>query len=819
MLMLNTISTAYQKFLEKPLFVVIVLAILCGTSAYYMRYFSFDASADTLVAENDPELAYYQKLVDNFGEDEFIYLTYTPKNVPLLSPKALQDIDNMQNKLASIDGVHHVTSILDVPLLESPPIEISKMAEDYRSLRDDDVDLSLAMKELTTSPLFKNLLVSEDGKTTALRVALETHEEHNNLWRKRRELRDVDNPTPEQKKALSLLNDEYNLVRQEFLDYRQGILDDIRKMRDSMNNEATVHISGVPMIAADMITYVKSDLKVFGAATIFLVMFALYMFFHRLRWVVLPLVTAGVAVFLTTGILGVLRQPVTVVSANYVALMLIFSISFSVHLMVRYRELVAEGLGLSHEEMVLLTMKDKFAPCFYTALTTMAAFASFLTSDIVPVKDFGWIMCVGMVMALFSNFTLFPAVLMLLPEGENKVKESPQPALTLLACLMVLKGPLKIIFAGVALAVVSYLGMVKLSVDSRFIEYFREGTEIREGLNFIDKNMGGTVPMDIILDFEPYTPEPAAEDDFFTMDTEEEVYPERYWITTDKVEKLRKMHAYLEKQEPVGKIISLATLEKLARTFTGGEALGSVEIAAVLGAVPSDVKKEFIDPYAIPEKGMLRISTRIHETAPPYDRDDFIENIKMFAVDELGFKPEDVHVTGMNVFFNNMLKSLFDSQVSTIGFVIAATFLMFLILLRSVLMALAGVVPNVLAAAIILGVMGYVGIPLDMMTITIAAIIIGIGVDDAIHYLHRYKQERSHGSSVPEAIKNSHRHIGAALYFTSLTVVIGFSVLGFSNFVPTIYFGLLTALAMLMALTVNLMLLPSILMLSRKGNT
>lgn len=814
--MLYKIARAYQRFLDKPLLVMLLLFALSGLSVYYMRYFSFDANADTLVAEKDPELDYYQEVVDSFGQEDFIFLTYEPKEVPLLSPKGLRDIDRLQMDLSAIEGVSSVTSILDVPLLESPPIDISKMAEDYRTLRDEDVDLAMAMEELTTSPLFRELLISADGSTTALRVGLAPHKEHSRLWRKREQLRDIENPTPAEQQQLEQVSDRYNLVRQEYLDYRRNIIDNIREVRDMADENATIYISGVPMIASDMIQYVKNDLMTFGILTILLIMMALYIFFRRLRWVLLPVATAGLAVLLTTGILGVLRQPVTVISANYVALMLIFSISFTVHLMVRYREFIYEGLGLSHREMVLLTMTDKFAPCFYTALTTMAAFASFLTSDIVPVSDFGWIMCVGMLMALFANFTLFPAILMLLPEGQHALTERRQPGLTAVACFVALKGYLKVIVTALALVYVSWMGMEKLSIDSRFIEYFRPGTEIREGLDYIDENMGGTIPMDIILKFPAYEPEPASEDDFFMMGAQEDDYPERYWFTPDKIKKLGQMHDYLEDKKPIGKIISLATLEKLARSFTDGAPLGSVEIAAVLGAVPDEVKEEFIDPYAVPEKGLLRISTRVHETAPPYDRDDFIAAIEAYAVNELGLAPKDVRVTGMNVFFNDMLNSLFDSQVSTIGFVILVTLLMFMVLLRSVLMAVAGVVPNVLAAAIVLGIMGFIGIPLDMMTITIAAIIIGIGVDDAIHYLHRYKQERRRGLSVPEAIKSSHRHIGLALYFTSLTVIIGFSVLSFSNFVPTIYFGLLTALAMLMALLVNLTILPSILMLFKK---
>jgi predicted RND superfamily exporter protein len=355
-------------------------------------------------------------------------------------------------------------------------------------------------------------------------------------------------------------------------------------------------------------------------------------------------------------------------------------------------------------------------------------------------------------------------------------------------------------------------GINRVSLDNRFIDYFRSETEIHKGLNYIDRFLGGTIPLDIILHFPPYTNQASDVDsDFFTE--EEDIYPERYWFTPDKFAYLQKLHDYLEKKPEIGKIISILTLKQLGETLTDGEPLGSLQLMGAFGALPTDVRNEIIAPYASPQDGLVRLSARVHETVPAFSHSQLLADIESFTRTELGLAPDRVRLTGMEVLFNGMLKHLFDSQKSTLIFVIGATFLMFLILLRSAKLAILGLIPNIMSAAVILAFMGFAGIPLDMMTITIAAIIIGIGVDDAIHYLHRFKQEIAVVKDVRIAVENSHSGIGSALYYTSFTVVIGFSVLSFSNFVPTVYFGILTSLAMIGALLANLLLLPSLLVL------
>lgn len=802
-----------KKSLIAPLSLILLLTGLCLVAAYYVQDFRFDASEDTLVAEGDPELAYYRDVSEQFGGEGFLVLTYTPTNQPLISPQSIQNLQQLVGQLEEIDGVSNVDSMLEAPLLQSPHVPVSELATGFRTLLSDDVDLSLAREELTQSPLFRNLLISEEGQTTAIRIQLEPDHALAEIREQRRELRAIDNPTEEQQLQLASVEERYQKVYSQHLQDREQLISQIRAVRDNVIDDVKAYLGGIPMIAADMISYVKQDVVIFGSIVIALISAMLFWLFRQLRWVLYPLASTGMTIFLTTGILGFLQQPTTVVSSNYISLLTIFSISFAIHLIVRYRELGSKNPDMPHQALVIETMKDKLAPCVYMALTTMVAFGSLVTSDIVPVMDFGWIMSIGILVSFLVTYALFAGILLLLPRAGDHARLHDEPRLTHFLSGLAVNRTRLVLILMLIVFVVATLGIGRLSMDNRFVEYFRDHTEIHKGLEFIDKNLGGTMPMDIILQFPPYQEPEEEEASFFSTGTEDSNV-RLYWFTPNKIQYLREMHDYLERKEAVGKIISLENLEQVAQTYNDGEPLGPVELVTAIKAMPERVYHDLIEPYASPETGMMRITLRLHETVPDYTIEGLIEDIEHHAVNELGFAAEDIRITGMAVLFNGMLQHLFDSQTSTLVFVIIATLIMFMLLLRSLTLAVLGLIPNVLAAATALGLMGYLGIPLDVMTITIAAIIIGIGVDDAIHYLHRFRKEYAASHNVRTAVSQSHQSIGNAIYYTSVTVIIGFSVLVFSNFVPSVYFGLMTALAMLLALTANLTILPGLLILA-----
>ncbi|MDJ0624707.1 MAG: MMPL family transporter [Desulfocapsaceae bacterium] len=806
----------YLSFLNHPVLIVIAVLLVSLLATYYTRHFSFDASEDTLVAEGDPDLEYYRQVSANFPSQDFLFLTYTPKSGTIFTQATLSEIDRLTTTLKQVNGVKAVSSILDAPLFRNPPVPINKVAENFKTLRADDVDLELAAQELTTSPFFRELLISVDGRTTALRVDLVEDPELDKLHAKRNKLRQQDNLSGQDQQKLAEIEELYRSEREQSLTRRDATLDEIRQIRDDLGGEVVIHLGGIPLIASNMVEYVKRDITFFGLTVLTLTSIMLLIIFRQLRWVLLPLMSTGIAITIAIGLLGFLRQPTTVISSNFISLIAIINISLSIHLIVRFRELKAKNQELSHRALVFQTMTDKFAPCAYTALTTMVAFASLITSEIVPVMDFGWIMCTGIAISFLVTYSFFAAVLLLFSGGNAAITSFREPRVSRFFGQLSIRHTTFILGLAATSCVVAVFGINRVSLDNRFMDYFRSGTEIHKGLYQIDKYLGGTIPLDIILHLPPYSPPNLDEEsDFFTE--VEDVYPERYWFTPDKFAYLQNLHAYLDEKPEIGKTLSILTLKQLGETITDGEPLGSLELMGAFGALPEDVRREIIAPFASPESGLIRLSARVHETGPPFSHSKLLADIDRFTKTELGIAPESVRLTGMEVLFNGMLKHLFDSQKSTLIFVIGATFLMFVILLRSIRLAVLGLLPNVMSAAVILAFMGFVGIPLDLMTITIAAIIIGIGVDDAIHYLHRFKKEVTEVEDVETAIANSHSGIGSALYYTSFTVVIGFSVLSFSNFIPTVYFGLLTSLAMIGALLANLLVLPSLLLLTGRG--
>jgi len=799
----------YRRCLHRAWLILAVLLAVCALAAYHARDFGFDASAETLIQQDDPELDYYEKFSERFDQAPRLFMTYTPTSGDMFGERHLELLAELQRRLREIPGVRDVTSILDVPLLESPPVPLSSMASDFNTLRQDEANPQMARDELTGSPLFSELLVSKDGQTTALAIELVPTNELNRARQRRDRLRAADAPDAQTAEA------EYDRLYEAHKRQRSEVIDAVRRVRDSMTEHATLHLGGVPMVAADMIEFVREDARSFGLGVLVLICISLFAFFRRLRWVLIPVGTTAVTLLLTIGLLGYLDQPATVISANFVPLIAIVTISFTIHLISRYRELRFENYSDNHLVLVSETMISKFAPCAYTALTTMVAFGSLLTSDIVPVVDFGWIMCVGIVLSLIVTYSFFASVLMLMPKGPAASTLGKTRGFTVWLQMLALHRRRWLLAAALLSVIASAIGIARLELGTRFTEYFREGTEIHDGMVFIDQKLGGTLPLEVVISFPPFTgPAESADDDgedIFATPGAEETYPERYWYTPEKLEVVGALHDYLAQRPEVGKVLSLASLETIARQFNDGEPLGYVELTAVLGMVPEDVRQNLVEPYAAPYAGEMRISARLHETGPRYSLEALLADIRGFATEEMSLQEDRVRITGMAVLFNDVLSELLTSQTSTLAFVVLATLLMFALLLASPTMAVIGLLPNLLAAAAILGLMGLFRIPLDMMTITIAAIVIGIGVDDAIHYLHRFKEEYQQHGDAAAAVQTCHSSIGHALYYTSITVMIGFSVLAFSNFIPTVYFGLLAALAMLLALLANLTFLPALL--------
>jgi hypothetical protein len=572
---------------------------------------------------------------------------------------------------------------------------------------------------------------------------------------------------------------------------------------DGHRADATLFLGGVPMIASDSIGFIRNDLKIFGIGVVAFIVIILMVSFKSIRWVVLPLAVCLTSALTMMGYLGWAQWPVTVVSSNFISLLLIITLSLIIHLVVRYRELATIRPEASQFALVSETVASKISPSFYTAITTMVAFGSLLVSGIRPVIDFGWMMIIGISVSFVLAFTLFPAALMLLPRLDSQPGKDRTGKVTSGIADFIQHRTSDTLLLFVALILVALTGIPRLSVENRFIDYYKADTEIYQGMTLIDTRLGGTTPMDVIIDApqdELLLDEDLLEDGDITTNS--------YWFNSDGLREVARIHQYLEDLPETGKVLSVNTGMRLLESLNNGKPYSDFKLAVVYKRLPEEVRKALIDPYLSADGNQLRFSIRLYESRKDMRRQELLDQIYLDLTRDYDLDPEQLNISGMAVLYNNLLQSLFRSQILTLGAVFVAILLMFIALFRNFRLALAAIIPNIISAGLILGLMGWIGIPLDIMTITIAAINIGIGVDDSIHYIHRFREEFKQDGNFWMSIRRCHNSIARAMFYTSVTVVLGFSILALSNFIPTIYFGVLSGLAMITALIANLMLLP-----------
>jgi len=823
---LKNITCLYEHLiLDRPWFTLAIIFIITLSTGYFSKDFKLDASGDTLVLENDSALNYYRSISARYGSEDFLVITYTP-NKGLFSKTILADLAQLRQELKKVNRIHSVTTVLDVPLISSPPVSLSELSDKIRTLESPDTIPGMARNELTTSPFYSNLIISPDGRTTALQVKFHRDDTWYSLFNRRNELRasGLDQSlTPSQKNELTQVNKKFNEYSDSLLEQDRIAIKNIRQVMDNHRNKAQLFLGGVPMIVADSMDYVRSDIKYFGLAVLVLLISFLYIAFRKLHWVYLPLLVCSAAGLTMLGTLGILGWRVTVVSSNFISLLLIITLSLTVHLIVRYRELHAEHPDYDQRTLVKQTVNSKFLPSFYTAITTMVAFASLIFSDIRPVIDFGWMMVIGISMAFFFTFTLFPSALVLIKAGEPGKLNDITGTVTRYIANLIEHRKLCVLFTALILVVLSVIGITKLTVENSFISYFKSSTEIYQGMKLIDEKLGGTTPLDVIIDAPASFFQEMEEDKKLSSD-QNYGYPDQaqsgiagtsFWFNSYMLEDVQKIHDYLDDLPETGKVLSINTAMKMLGSLKDGKNLDDFFLSILFKRLPEEVKQSLFTPYMSEDGNQLRFSVRVIDSDPNLKRAELLQRIQNNLISNMGFQPEQIHLTGMLVLYNNMLQSLFSSQIKTLGIVFLAIFAMFIPLFRSLKMAALAVIPNILAATTILGIMGLAGIPLDIMTITIAAITIGIAVDDTIHYVHRFQEEYKLDENYWYAVMRCHNSIGRAMYYTSIIITLGFSILALSNFIPTIYFGLLTGAAMITALILNLTLLPILITIIR----
>ena len=811
--MIKNISHIYlHLILTNPKRVLFVMLLVLVSMLSFSTNFKLDASADSLILENDKDLLIYRDTVERYSTQEFIVMTYSPRQGKIFDKNNLLLIKNLKEKLLSVKNISSVISIIDVPLVESSEIPLIEMTNNVPTIFSDGIDIVKAEHEILTSPIYKDLIISSDGETTAIQINLEKNDTLISLNNQKRELTDkkkYHNISSEELTKLEEVTKSYIKTKEVHGQEVHDLLKSVRLIQNQFSEENNVELrmGGIPMIADDMIIYVKNDLINFGLGVFFFIVVTLIIIFREFRWVMLPIVSCIYAVLFMIGLLGLLNWQVTVISSNFISLMLILTLSMNIHLIVRYRQLSSSCVN--QYDAISMTTCQMVRPCLYTALTTIVAFASLIFSDIKPVIDFGYMMTFGLIVTFVASFILLPSILLLLKKVESHEHDNSQFWFTkLLANLTINKGKY-IILITITILLSTIYGISQLRVENSFINYFKSNTEIYKGMKQIDEKLGGTTPLDIIIKFED--PSQVSDDDEFgdgLLDDDSDI--ESQWFTIKKINKIKKVHDYLDSLPEIGKVLSLASTIRVAEQLNEDKELNSMEMALLYKRVPVEVKNMAVNPYISIESNEARISARILDSKADLRRNDLINKIQYDMEKKLDFKKESYFLTGILILYNNMLQSLFDSQILSLGFVMVGIFLMFMVLFKSVMLSIIGIIPNLLAATFVLGLMGLINLPLDMMTITIAAIAIGIAVDNSIHYIYRFREEYESTKDYELSLYKSHDSIGRAIFFTSITIIFGFSILVLSNFVPTIIFGLLTGLAMLIALLAVLTLLPKL---------
>ncbi len=830
----NSLSTRfYDKIvLERPRLILLCLLVVIAFLGYKAKDFKLDASTETLILKTDEDFKYSRIIKSRYGSQDYLLMIYTPVN-DLFSDETLAKLARLRDDLRQLKGVSSVISILDVPLLKSTPELVGERGPtaDIQTLESPAVDRRLAKTEFSKSPLYMNQLVSPDLKTTALQIKLHADERFQDMLTRRDLLRikKDDQPlTAAESAELKKITEQLQELREKNKKSRHRDIAEIRAIMDNYRQDAKLFLGGVSMIADDMISFIKSDLKVFGIGVLFFLIVTLSIIFRNSRWVLLPMLCCTFSAISMMGLLGLFGWQVTVISSNFISLQLIITMAITIHLIVRYRGLASQNPDADQRDLILDTVRLMVTPCLYAALTTIAGFGSLLLCDLLPVKTFGWMMIAGIIVSLGVTFLLFPAGLMVVykkpPVTRQARRKSSYSLTSFLAGFTTTHGKAILVSSAIVL-VISILGISRLVVENSFIDYFKDTTEIYQGLKVIDQKLGGTSPLDVIIDFDqpeasPQTPvsgvDAKSDDDLEEFDEFESKKDDgRYWFTADKMAKVTEIHDYLDSLPETGKVMSLATMLKIAEDLNNGQALDNFQLALLYSELPEEMKTLVLKPYVSVEHNQLRFAVRVKDSEKSLRRDALLKQIKYELINKLGLKEDHIHLTGLLVLYNNMLQSLFGSQILTLGLVVIALMVMFLILFRSVKIALIAITPNLLAIGAVLGVIGWLNIPLDMMTITIAAISMGIAVDNTIHYIYRFRQEFSVEHDYVKTVFNCHASIGYAIYYTSVTIIIGFSILALSNFLPSIYFGLLTGLAMLIALIASLTLLPQLLIVFR----
>ena len=808
---MNFINQLYKKFLERPKLILISLILIFSFSIYNAKNFQLDASADSLLLENDPDLNYLRSINERYSSEEFFVITYSPKKK--INEESLKELRKFVDEINNIKWVSKSISVLNAPLFESSDLPLIEKIKNIQYIVTPGIEINRALNELKNSPVYKKLIINEDATTFGIVVYIKDNKEYLSALKTNKIFLDKQQNSKLSEKDLKEFESQNKILEKLKKEHNKNLEFyniEIRSHISKYKNIADINLSGIPMIADDLITFVKKDITVFGSGVFIFIIITLWFIFRDIRWVVFPLLSCFLSIAIMVGMLGYLNWKVTVISSNFISLMLILTMEINIHYVERYKQLQAEFPKKKENYLAYLTTTKIFTPILYAVLTTALAFLSLIFCDIKPVIDFGWMMTLGLFISLFVSMILLPYLIIKFKPKATPIHQSKDSKIAEIFASIAINQRVLVLAFSTIILILSIYGMTRLKVENSFINYFDKKTEIYQGMKLIDEKLGGTTPLEIILKFKDTDSKNNKSDDDFFQGSDSNEYKDSYWFTNFRVNNIVNVHQYLETLPEIGKVLSFYSVLQLGEKINDNKKLGPLEMAILYSKLPDDIKKSIVTPYVSIENNEARISLRIIDSNPNLNRKELLIKIQKDLEEKLNLNKDEFKITGILVIFNNLLQSLFDSQIKTLGITFAGIFILLLILFKSLSWSIVAAIPNFTAALFILGSLGLFNIPLDMMTITIASISVGIAIDNSIHYIYRFREEFKINKNYKKTIEICHKSVGKAIVNASLTIVFGFSILMFSNFIPSIYFGIFTGLAMLTAMTLVLTLMPQL---------
>lgn len=808
---MNFINLLYKKFLERPKLILITIILIFSFSVYNAKNFQLDASADSLLLENDPDLNYLRAVNERYSSEEFFVITYSPKKK--INEESLKELKKFVDEINNIKWVSKSISVLNAPLFESSDQPLIEKIKNIQYIVTPGIEINRALNELKNSPVYKRLIINDDASTFGIVVYIKDNKEYLSALKTNKNFLDKQQNNKLSEKDFKDFDSHKEILEKLKKEHNKNLElynIEIRSHISKYKNIADINLSGIPMIADDLISFVKKDITVFGSGVFIFILITLWFIFRDVRWVIFPLLSCFLSIAVMVGMLGYLNWKVTVISSNFISLMLILTMEINIHYVERYKQLQAEFPKRKENYLAYLTTTKIFTPILYAVLTTALAFLSFIFCDIKPVIDFGWMMALGLFISLFISMILLPYLIIKFKPKATPIHQSKDSKLAKIFASIAINQKFLVLAFSTVILILSIYGMTRLKVENSFINYFDKKTEIYQGMKLIDEKLGGTTPLEIILKFKDTENKNNKNDDDFFQGSDSDEYKDSYWFTNFRVNNIVNVHKYLESLPEIGKVLSFYSILQLGEKINDNKKLGPLEMAILYSKLPDDIKKSIVTPYVSIENNEARVSLRIIDSNPNLNRKELLIKIQKDLEEKLNLKKEEFKITGILVIFNNLLQSLFDSQIKTLGITFAGIFILLFVLFKSLSWSIVAAIPNFTAALFILGSLGLFNIPLDMMTITIASITVGIAIDNSIHYIYRFREEFKLNKNYKKTVQICHRTVGKAIVNASLTIVFGFSILILSNFIPSIYFGIFTGLAMLTAMTLVLTLMPQL---------